>query len=70
MAHEHEDKRTEPEIHGWTSCVAPMGCSGAAHGGVTIVEVCECGAKRRIESNGRHENTSDWEEQDSDRRGL
>jgi hypothetical protein len=45
---------------GWTHCVAGGNCSGAAHGAVTIVETCSCGAKRYTESNGRHSKSGGW----------
>lgn len=32
----------------------------AAHGGVCHIETCECGATRRTNSNGRHEEVGEW----------
>lgn len=48
----------------WTHCVAKPGvyCSGAAHGNVTIVDKCRCGATRLTESNGRHVVRGPWVE--------
>lgn len=34
----------------------------AAHGGTQTVEHCECGAWRRTNSNGRHEERGSWQE--------
>ena len=33
----------------------------AAHGGITRTETCRCGATRRVNVNGRHEEAGDWE---------
>jgi hypothetical protein len=38
----------------------PVECSGAAHGGVTHVDCCSCGAERRTESNGTHVQRGAW----------
>lgn len=59
MAHRHRNYG-ERRIVGWSHCVAATACSGAAHGGITYIEHCRCGAERRIESNGRHEAKGSW----------
>ena len=45
---------------GWTHCVADGPCSGRAHGAVTHLDRCSCGALRHTESNGRHVVRGPW----------
>lgn len=59
MNHRHQIKTTRTV--GWTHCVAEGCYCGAAHGGVTHVDTCSCGAERRTESNGRHTARGPWE---------
>jgi hypothetical protein len=50
---------------GWSACVGRKDggyCNGASHGGVTHLDVCRCGAKRRTESNGNRRTIGPWEE--------
>jgi hypothetical protein len=62
--HVHGAIRTETRP--WQGCILTadearhIDCSGAAHGGVTYVEHCACGAIRETESNGAHEISSGW----------
>lgn len=60
MAHKHEVR--ESRTHAWSACIAKphQHCDGSAHGGVTFVEKCECGAVRKIESNGKHTLAGIW----------
>lgn len=47
----------------FVSCAAVepyTSCGPAAHGGVTVVETCSCGARRRINVNGRHVENGTW----------
>jgi hypothetical protein len=61
MAHKHKQRKdAEKRYFGWSRCVGNGTDCGGAHGGVTIVEECACGAIRRTESNGRHESTLGW----------
>lgn len=56
----HKHRANTERTVGWTQCIAAGGCSGAAHGGVTHIDTCMCGAERRTESNGRHERSGRW----------
>lgn len=50
--------------YGFAACVAKhpyTDCEPAAHGGVTFIETCECGATRRRVSNGRFGEIGTWE---------
>ena len=49
-AHRHRPASTRTIC--WSYCVAAGRCSGAAHGNVTHVETCSCGATRAEEVNG------------------
>jgi hypothetical protein len=65
-AHSHKaiaSKRTE---RGWVYCVADRACTGAAHGGIVLHDVCRCGAKRETESNGDHRVYGPWRTEDQD----
>lgn len=43
----HKHKAESERTVSWTRCVSTdPGCSGHAHGGVTFVERCKCGAER------------------------
>ena len=66
--HHHRAVAGEDRTVGWTHCVAAGGCSGAAHGGVTFVSVCSCGARRLTESNGKHTRCSGWIEPTAEER--
>lgn len=59
--HTHTPSRTQTAC--WSGCVAPsrVGCSGAAHGCVTLTDMCECGASRRREVNQCYEVAGVWE---------
>jgi hypothetical protein len=53
--HEHRpvvDLSIEVEPRGFQRCVNPDECNPAAHGGVELVETCQCGATRRVNSTG------------------
>ena len=52
MKHRHRPHTTKTV--GFAYCVAPYDCTPAAHGGVTHIETCKCGATRRINSTGSH----------------
>jgi hypothetical protein len=60
--HRHRPVSRLTRTVGWVHCVAKptSGCSGAAHGGVTHIETCKCGATRHTETNGRHSETGAW----------
>lgn len=60
MKHVHKAIEDRAEIVGWTHCVARGNCSGMAHGGVTHIDYCRCGAIRKIESNGCTSMSSGW----------
>jgi len=61
MTATHRHKPIKSETYGFTRCVS-RNCNSDSHGGITIVETCECGAKRRTNSTGRgREERSRWE---------
>ena len=63
----HKHKMKTEVTRAWAYCVNPhSGCSGAAHGAVTRVQTCSCGATRRIEGNGRHATKGQWYDAEPD----
>lgn len=62
--HKHRAVPSRSRVTAWTGCVGDHRCSGRAHGGVTIVDVCSCGAQRHVESNGGSKTSSGWMDQD------
>jgi len=44
----------------FSECVRPYACGGAAHGGITLIETCSCGASRSVNVNGRHGESGPW----------
>jgi hypothetical protein len=54
----HEAVSTEERP--FTECVRPYDCEGAAHGGITLIEACLCGASRRVNVNGHHGESGPW----------
>lgn len=58
--HRHRP-RGESTPRAWQFCVSPYACSGAAHGNVTYVDRCTCGAERWREVNGSHVTRSRWQ---------
>lgn len=55
-------KATTERTIGYLYCCAskPWLCSGRAHGGVTHIETCRCGATRLTNSTGGYSETSGW----------
>jgi hypothetical protein len=64
MAHVHRAVKRKSRIIGWTHCVTGRADCGAAHGGVTHVDNCRCGATRKTESNGRRKASGGWSRTD------
>lgn len=59
MSHSHTAIRDED--WGYTGPVAPAGHENkAAHGNITRIEYCDCGARRWININGSHREVSPW----------
>lgn len=56
----HKHKKKIERIVCWSDCVNPENCSGAAHGNITLLQTCSCGAEQRVEVNGFHKNRSGW----------
>ena len=61
--HEHTSISERDQAH--TGCVAPYRgaatpCEPAAHGGITRIETCSCGAQRRLNLNGGHREEGAW----------
>lgn len=63
MAHRHTAQMSSTCV--WTHCCDPYAYhSQSAHGGVTIMEECSCGAVRYVETTGpttRTRHASTWE---------
>jgi hypothetical protein len=50
--HKHRAVPKQSKIVGFSHCVRPDDCHPAAHGGVTHIDHCRCGATRRTNSTG------------------
>jgi hypothetical protein len=61
MTH-HTHRAVSSRTVGWTHCVSPRGCSGAAHGCIEVIGRCRCGATRSTEINGLHVRRGPWVE--------
>ena len=63
--HTHAHRATSATEQRWDSCVTPDKCTANptrqhAHGGVIIMEHCQCGANRAHESNAGQVNSGPW----------
>lgn len=58
----HRHRCATSIIVGYTGTVPRPVCgeNRAAHGAVCVVETCACGAVRRTNSNGRHDERGAW----------
>jgi hypothetical protein len=64
--HTHRAK-PDSKVRGWTHCVTPRECAAdpkraVAHGNITRVDTCSCGATRLSETNGGRTNYAPWQE--------
>lgn len=57
--HNHETKRDKDTP--FNHCVNPHNCNPAAHGNITSLETCSCGATRKVNINGAHLEYGHWE---------
>lgn len=68
MKHIHRANKAQSKEARWTHCVTPHKCAAnpqrqAAHGNIVRVDVCYCGAaKRLVEINASEANYGPWEE--------
>lgn len=60
----HRHRADRSETRAYSSCVTPYRCNPAAHGHVTITDICRCGARRSTLINGRHEERGRWEQEE------
>jgi len=59
----HQHRTTKSVVRPYVGySVRPDRPNPAAHGGVTIVERCACGAQRLTNVNGRHIETGRWQQ--------
>jgi len=59
----HTHKAKTRRIVGFSHCVcvAPRRCDGRAHGGLTEIARCRCGAERRTNVNQGFRERGEWE---------
>jgi hypothetical protein len=50
--HKHAALRSQQTTRAFRGCVLPDDCRPVAHGNIRIEQVCRCGARRAINSNG------------------
>ena len=65
MKHSHKAIPAKARDTGWTHCVTPVECAAnhmrqRAHGNITIIDRCSCGAVRYSESNAGPRNYGPW----------
>jgi hypothetical protein len=63
MAHRHKEQSSTTRAYTGTALGAhylPRGENRAAHGGVCHVQRCACGARREVNTNGRHTEYGAW----------
>lgn len=56
----HQHRSATKTTWGWTACVTDGACDGRAHGGITRVARCRCGAVREAEENGGVARRGGW----------
>jgi hypothetical protein len=64
--HTHKAQPAKRRTYAWTACVSSNQCAAQpirqrAHGGVTFVDECRCGATRKTEANGIAKNFGEWQ---------
>jgi len=60
----HRHRAKTRDMHGYNSCVSPVHCNPASHGGITYVERCSCGVIKLTNSTGPgRTETTGWMEQ-------
>lgn len=62
--HRHRAVPSRSDDRCYAGCVDPDRCQPAAHGCVTIIDVCRCGARRHTNANGRHVEYGPWVDAD------
>jgi hypothetical protein len=60
MAHQH--RATETTTRPFAGPVNTRRHNRAAHGNITRIDRCSCGAERRTNINGRHKERGPWKE--------
>lgn len=61
--HKHKAISDKRRTIGFSSCVSPENCNAKAHGGVTHIDACSCGATRKTNSTGfGREERGKWEQ--------
>ena len=65
--HQHRAIEKLSKTHGFTRCLCAsegghitVHCEPRAHGGVMHVDVCRCGAERRVNTNGQFRESGGW----------
>lgn len=58
--HGIDNETAEGEVHPFDHCVSGEDCDQRAHGCVTYVETCGCGATREANVNGTWEERGPW----------
>lgn len=58
--HTHRMIRARRETRGFGFCARPERCNPSAHGYVTHVDYCACGATRRTNENGSRYECGPW----------
>jgi hypothetical protein len=56
----HAPIRAQRTERGFERCANPAACQPGAHGNITVVDVCRCGAQRRANLNQAHYESSGW----------
>lgn len=61
LQHKHVAQPKRTQVVAFRSCVIADACVPEAHGDLTAVEVCRCGARRQINRNGGSVEYGRWD---------
>lgn len=64
MAHRHTAK-TESNHYGFSTCANPYNCDPVAHGNISLISFCGCGASRRENHNAGKIECGEWRDKQS-----
>lgn len=62
--HHHAPIKSASQLRAFVGCVRPASCEPCAHGNVTRIDVCRCGARRAMNINQAFVESSGWRRED------
>jgi hypothetical protein len=58
--HTHQPVKSASRQQCYDACARPSQCVPEAHGNIVRIDICACGAVRRLNVNGQHVESSGW----------